>query len=655
MSILDTFTILFNSNVDQVREGEEEATTAGKKLASELEATGHKGAAAAHEITEANSKLAKSFDVIKEHAGEMASRLIEHALEVAAAFQALFAVEKIVDNFFETSEASDQLGERAKSLGVNVEQLDAWGNAAKRVGGSAEAFGESLINVNRQMARMEATGKSRILPFFEELGVSMTDAQGHEKDLFALLPELAKATEGKSKQESAGALRGIGFDEGTIRLLQRGGKEIDELISRQKMLGLVTAEDAETAERFNIEWDDIKQIFHSLTVEADTYLLPTLQTLLTYVEEFVEFLRDHKDLVVGFFIALGAAALYAATAFGLLDFALAIFSPITLIVAAVAGVIAAFALLYEDIMVYSRGGKSAIGELAKRFPLVAEAIKFISTAVKELREIADESFAAIREWIDRIPEGFRQWEHIISEATESWLPDLMRGMGGIGKRIELDLHDIEKRFAKTFGDAIPGTFQAFVDTIKAILHLFSDLFVDPINAINNFDKAIDKILEHLEKRFSIVHRIAEDMRDLGSALNWIATKTGAADFSKPKTKEEIKEERIAQKEKEADDNRERKQWADWAKGGAVPGKPGAVPSLPAAQAMIAATQAPIMAQTTASLGAGGTVNHNTVSVGPTTINATTNDPAGIAAAVDNHMREHVSNALNQMMADGVSH
>jgi len=401
MSLLDTFTILFeNKGATETKRAQDEATASAEKTATQLEATGRVGEQAGHRIAETNSRVAESFDVIKEHAGELTETLIEHALEVAAAFQALFAVEKLVDNFFETAEQSDKLGERARSIGVETEVLDAWGNAAKRVGGSAEAFGESILGVTRQLTRFEETGQSRILPFFTALGVSMTDAKGKAKDLFTLLPELAKATEGKSKQETAGALRGIGFDEGTIRLLQRGGKELDELLARQKKLGLVTAEDAEAAEKFNIEWDDVKQLFHTLTVELDTYLLPILEKFLDAVEELVEFISAHKYLIEGFFAAIVIGALAAIGPVTLLGYGvnlligafLILTSPITAVIAVILALSAVFALVYEDIKKFEEGSNSVTGEILKRWPIVGEVFKEVKTIIGDFWQFCKSFF-----------------------------------------------------------------------------------------------------------------------------------------------------------------------------------------------------------------------------------------------------------------------
>lgn len=446
MSIIDTFTILFNQKgAEDVKKGQDAATASAVKTAVALEATGKFGVEAGAAIVRENSKVAESFDVIKEHVGEFAETTLDQLKEIAVGFAALFAAEKLFDNFFETAEQTDQLGERAKSIGVNIETLQAWGNATKRVGGSADAFNGSIENVERSLTRMEATGKSRISPFFKQLGVSMVDAHGKAKKLFDLLPELAKATEGKDKQTSAGALRGIGFDEGTIRLLQAGGKEIDELIERQKKLGLATQKDAEIAEKFNREWDDIQQLFHSITVEFNTAFLPILQSILEAFESVIEFLRDNEDFVKGFFAALTVGILAVIGPITLLGYAmnlliggfLILTSPITLTIAALVAFATAIAFVYDDLKNFAEGNKSVTGVILQRWPVVGKMFKWLQESISNFWTFCKMVFNALADTVTHPIAAFKL---------------LQDKVGGV-------IDYLEKRF---------GSFKKILDTVKGI-------------------------------------------------------------------------------------------------------------------------------------------------------------------------------------------
>ncbi len=644
MSILDTFTILFeNKGGAETKKTQDAVTDSAKKTGHAVEEAGKKGEKAAHKITEGNNKLAESFDKVKEHADEMAERLIEHALEVAAAFKALFAVEKLVDSVFETAETSDQLGERAKSLGVEVEELDAWGNAAKRVGGSAEAFGQSLVDLNRNVSRFEATGKGRLLPFLKELGLG-TDVL--KLKFTELLPALAKATEGKDKQQTSGALRGLGLDEGTIRLLQRGKEGVEALIARQKQLGLTTAEDAEAAEKFNIEWDDIQQMFHHLMVEFDTYFLPTLERLLDGVEAITRFLEDHANVVKGFFIGLGVAVIALADAFDVLNIAM-LKNPVVLITAAIIAAIAAFALLYDDIVAFAKGGNSVIGHIAKQWPIVGKIAWEIIDAFRALRDFTVDAFTDILQWIEHIPEGFRQWGEILSglyAKFEEFFPGITGLIEDTSGALGINLKIWEGWFNAWFV-AAKFTVETFWNVTKAIFELLANIIVNPQHAFEKFGASMKQVFQSFGSIGEGVIALWQKIGDIitstigrvQAAIGGIsgALHVGGNVFGEVKT---FLHDRFIHS----------------TYGGAL------LPDLPAAHAALADSNVPASALSPGAIlagvhaGAGGANVTNNVTVQGSTINATSAEPAAIGAAVDATVGKHISTALNHY-ADGVSH
>jgi hypothetical protein len=688
-NIIDTFWVLFKSNAKEVEEGAEQATAAGKKLGRELEETGEKGEHAGKRIEEENSRLAESFDKVKEHVHEFGERAVESAMEVAAAFAALFALEKLVDDVFETAEQSDQLGERAKSLGVETEELDAWGNAAKRVGGSADAFGESIINLDRQLTRLGDTGTSRMLPFFQQLGFSVEDTK---KPIFELLRDLSKATEGKSKQETTGALRGIGLDEGTIRLLQRGGKELDEMLERQKKLGLVTNEDAEIAEKFNIQWDDVKQLFHSITVAFDSEFLPVLQRILEGVEAFIEYLESHKNLVTGFFIATAAAAIYAADALGIFGAVLAfVTSPITLVVAAVALLIAAFAFLYDDLVTFSEGGKSLIGELAKTFPLVGTAAHALIDSIAAVWTVLKDGVTSVVNWLKKVPKGFMEWlaffeyvgiafagfvENIIKKIQDIF-PGFSKLLSDVAGTVSASTALWAGVFASGF-DIIKGLVMSFVDAFNAAFMFIADAITQPQKAVANFVERWNKSTQDI---LGIIPKVISEFDGLGEAFaktgDWIIKVwqdiLAIIDNTVGRVVANVEAvKNLVGGGFAAAGASVRAHLPTWFGGTPSPAAnpvvamlsgprvptedDGSHPALAAAQAVIASQASPLMALSPQAIAGGAApgAQTNTVIVGPTTINAPSSDPEAIGRAVDQRLAVHTSAAINQL-SDGVSH
>lgn len=403
-SILETFVIVFDGDATKAKLAQEAIQQSSKTTAENVVKDHEKIKEKLDETGEHAKGLSHHFDEVKKHATEMAHKVVEQIAEIVAAFVALAGIEKTVEAFFEQSEISDMLGEQARSLGISVETLDQWGQAVRRVHGTAEGFTQSLITLGVNLERVNLGAGQRSRKFFEELGIDVA----HTKSAFDLLPQLNEKFQHLTPAKALAIGRGIGLDEGTIRLLQLPIKEFEELIERQKELGSITKEDTEVAEKFNRQWLDVKQLFRNIIVNSNTAWLPMLAGLLEHVEHVVVFLRDHSDLVTGFFIALGAGILVATEAMWGLSAAFLV-NPMTWIVGGILLAIVAFAFLYDDIKAFTSGHNSLIGEMAKRYPLFAAAIDLVREHLDLLKPILSALWITHNPAIDMVIE---QWKRL---------------------------------------------------------------------------------------------------------------------------------------------------------------------------------------------------------------------------------------------------
>ena len=131
-----------------------------------------------------------------------------------------------------------QMNSLSKTTKASIEDVTAWSRAVNISGGSVEDFSQTLMFLNQNLTRIAVTGHGRIKPFFERLGVDATELA--KKPVLESLEAIGKAIDGMDKRESANMLRAMGFDGGTIKLLQSGEKGIRELIARQRELGVYT-------------------------------------------------------------------------------------------------------------------------------------------------------------------------------------------------------------------------------------------------------------------------------------------------------------------------------------------------------------------------------------------------------------------------------
>lgn len=231
-------------------------------------------------------------------------------------------------SLFNTITSVHELGNVARELNVNVESLDAWGQAVQRTGGSAQQFQSTL----RSLATHLNTTPDVALRALPKLAES-----------FSKMNQATANFYGKS----------LGLDQSTIYLLQQGRREVEATIQQQKELGLVTQKDVEVTRKFDNALYDLGRVFQSFQRDL---VLPALPALIKGLEYFIE----HKDLIKGALIGIGIGL----TAFG----AAAFFANVgaNTLRLSLAALLALFALVFEDFKKFKEGSRSVIGRVQSR-------------------------------------------------------------------------------------------------------------------------------------------------------------------------------------------------------------------------------------------------------------------------------------------------
>ena len=351
MSLLTIFGITFETDADDAT-----AETRGFTGAlREAEGAAEGATDGVDGLTEAQAKQAKS-----------AEKLVNSLGKLVASY---FAIKVISSQVMNNAANIDSMGKFTQTVGLNIAELDAWGAAAERNGGSAEAFRGTVEGLQSSLQELEITGGGEIINTLAMIGVQATTTSGEVKGAFDLLPEIAEAFKGMSAAKSFAFGKKLGLDQGTILTLQQSRYEVDKLVARQKLLSGVTKEGYEAAALFNDQWDDTKRVFNSLWLSANSTILPMLQDVLKGFESVVLFVRDNKELVAGFFATVAGvivgvylpAITAAATATALAA------APFIALGLAAAAIGLAVTLVAEDIQKWVDGSKSAIGSLIGTF------------------------------------------------------------------------------------------------------------------------------------------------------------------------------------------------------------------------------------------------------------------------------------------------
>ncbi|EHL7666658.1 hypothetical protein KEH73_000772 [Salmonella enterica] len=451
MSVLDTFLILFESDASDVKKGTDEANKSAETLDKTLDKIG---------IT--TDGITSSF-----------SGLATVALGSMAAFMSLGG---IISGTIDKAEEIDALARSAQSLNMPVEDLDAWGKAAERAGGDADGMRDSLTDLAEKMGEASSDAKSGAAKSFQELGIALKNSDGSTKNAAQGMLDLADSVSTLSREQAIFRIKELGVtDNRTVDLILKGRGAIEDMIKTQKAFGVVTKQDAETAQKFKMELDSTKSMFNSLATQAGVSIMPLLTDFLKIVGKTVQFLNQHKDSIKTFFIVGGTAiaAYYTPAMLAAAKATLLATWPIIAIAAAVA----AFALILDDFNNYLNGNASVIGELSQEYPVLAEALKGVGAAFKIIWDLCTivakflwdcftnpdqaidnmtKSLSELWNWfvkffgIDKLTQkfvaGFESmkqsvigiWDSVVSYITNAWnkvtgiLPDSVKSMLGIG-------------------------------------------------------------------------------------------------------------------------------------------------------------------------------------------------------------------------------
>lgn len=364
--ILDTFVTLFKADTQELKKGTREAEKTVDDLEKKLNSTDY-----------AANKIGSTF-----------KELISRAIGPVSAFLTLGS---IIGGIRAAEQYSESVGRISKVLGYSEEAIDAWSGAVERAGGSASSFQSTIASVDATLQDISKKADSDAAKAFKNLGISVKDADGNARNFMDILPDLVEQFGNLSDQEATDLGKKIGIDYGTVMLLQKGQKEVDALIAREKELGVVTKRDAEISEKFNQQVNDTHHAFRSFFVTVASDVLPIFEKVFKFFERIAVSLREHKNLAVGSIIGISAAMgaylipsiFRLITAGKLLNF---VFSKWFLIITVISAIGAAIGIIYDDIMAFRAGGLSVIGDFLEKYPELKELFDTIGNAISYVVE-----------------------------------------------------------------------------------------------------------------------------------------------------------------------------------------------------------------------------------------------------------------------------
>lgn len=223
-----------------------------------------------------------------EASGKRAAEFFGQMERAALKFFTVFTVGRGFVNFTQSVVSTGaNIARLSRNLGLSADSISRWGDAVSKNGGTAEGFQGTIRGLSKALTEFKTTGTSSMLPFFNQLGISLDDGTGRVKELDVLLGDIGERLKSRygSREDAFNIAQQYGIDEGTFNLLMKSRAQISKELKEQKGLTDQQAKAAENAER---KWLDVQSRIEAATRELVYKLLPAIEKLADAMAKFAE-------------------------------------------------------------------------------------------------------------------------------------------------------------------------------------------------------------------------------------------------------------------------------------------------------------------------------------------------------------------------------
>ena len=420
-----------------------------------------------------SDKLTDSLKDVEVQSKSTSATLVGFAARALGALAGALAIGNSVSAAIERAGEIKGLAQTSDALGVAIGDLDAFGKAAEQAGGDAQGARDSLTDMAEKIGEAFSDTESGAAKAFKALGISVKDADGKAKDSISGFLDLAQAVEGLDKSTAVFKIKELGItDNKSVEMILKGRKELERMLAVQKEQGVVTKEMAERAGKLT---DTLAALKGSVSSASNGFLdsmIPALTKVFEWLKIVVDWAGEHKDFVVGFFVAIATVvtAAYLPAMIAAAAATLAATWPFIAIGAAIAVAAAAFALIYDDIMNFIDGNESFIGQIFEKYPMVQAIVMQIIDIFKFM---FDTLVTGAKQIGDFVTAGFLQVVAGIKFAIDY----LSEAYGSISGFVDASV----KAF-QSMGEGIASVFRFIVDTVKSSL-AFVTAGIDKIKGV----------------------------------------------------------------------------------------------------------------------------------------------------------------------------
>lgn len=344
-----------------------------------------------------------------------------------------------------TTQSIDPMIQLSRSTGVAIGAIQELGFAASVTGSDAQTLQGSIVGLSEKIGEAAQKGSEE----FARLGISVRGLSGEVKTADQVLLEIGKRFNDLdlSLPERRSFAQSLGIDPSLVQLLSLTGSEIDKTRAKARELGIVTKEQADAAASLNDSMTTLKFGLDGVRNSVAVGLAPQIEDI---TAGFIDFLAANREViasgiskVIEFTTALakavtrltpvitGVIGIFGAwkiASIGLGAVLATVFSPVTIITAAIVGL----ALVVDDLIVAFNGGKSVIADFFQEFlgvdivPILRSAVDTVTALFIHLSNSVGETFSAIGGIIETFSSLFKGEFSSVGDFVSAVVPNITK-------------------------------------------------------------------------------------------------------------------------------------------------------------------------------------------------------------------------------------
>lgn len=409
-----------------------------------------------------------------------------------------------------------KVGGNANNLGMDIEEVSAVLAELTNEGLSAEASGEKLNSMLRQLANPSKNAKGLL----KELNVEIFDSKGNFRGFTTVMDELNKSTKDMSQEQKNLAMNTLFGADASSAASTYMEKGIDTTNQYSESLKNTTGyvdeltgaikENAETASSI----EQLEATFDSLKATVGEALAPVLNTLLPMVTNLVQAFVDADPVIQNIIIGIGAFVGVLGVVLGALaPIIFSITSLVTLFggLSGIIGVVAgAFAFLTSPIGLIA----TAITALVATTAYLATNWDEFSSFVQEtwnkilgyITTKIDEIKTSLKEGLGRIQSDLSNtWNQIATEVSTAW--------SNIKSKISDKIDEIKTTFKTGFGRIQSDLQNTWNQITSEVSTAWSNIKTKVKTGVDNVKTTIKSVFDTLESIMTAPFRTAKKVID----------------------------------------------------------------------------------------------------------------------------------------------